>query len=62
MGTTQSSIARLEGGGMNPTVDYLRRLAKAFDGELVLSPSQCTSVAVRMNVERLSELRTKIRT
>ncbi|MGL4234553.1 helix-turn-helix domain-containing protein [Tabrizicola sp.] len=29
MGTTQSAVARLEGGGVSPTVETLRRYAKA---------------------------------
>jgi len=29
MGTTQSSIARIEGGGSMPTIDMLSRLARA---------------------------------
>jgi len=29
MGTTQSSIARMEGGGSLPTIDMLARLARA---------------------------------
>jgi ribosome-binding protein aMBF1 (putative translation factor) len=29
MGTTQSSIARIEGGGSLPTIDMLARLARA---------------------------------
>ncbi|MEX2525143.1 MAG: helix-turn-helix transcriptional regulator [Gammaproteobacteria bacterium] len=29
MGTTQSAIARIEGGKINPSVDMLRRYAKA---------------------------------
>jgi predicted transcriptional regulator len=34
MGTTQSAIARLEGGGVSPTVDTLRRYAAAVGKRL----------------------------
>lgn len=37
MGTTQSAIARLEGGGMNPTVELLHRLGNALGVRLLLS-------------------------
>jgi ribosome-binding protein aMBF1 (putative translation factor) len=36
MGTTQSSIARMEGGGTRPTFDTLERLAKAVGVDLVI--------------------------
>jgi ribosome-binding protein aMBF1 (putative translation factor) len=35
-GTTQSAIARLEGGGRPPRIDTLLRLAEALDCELVV--------------------------
>ena len=34
MGTTQSSVARIEGGGSLPTVDLLARLSRATGAEL----------------------------
>lgn len=34
MGTTQSAVARLEGGRVSPTVDTLRRYAKAVGKRL----------------------------
>jgi ribosome-binding protein aMBF1 (putative translation factor) len=37
MGTTQSAIARLEGGGVAPSLATLERLADALDAELVVS-------------------------
>jgi ribosome-binding protein aMBF1 (putative translation factor) len=37
VGTTQSSIARLESGGRPPRIDTLRRIAEALDCELVVS-------------------------
>jgi len=36
MGTTQSAIARMEGGGTRPNLDTLERLAAAVGGELVV--------------------------
>jgi ribosome-binding protein aMBF1 (putative translation factor) len=35
-GTTQSAIARLEGGGRPPRIDTLLRIAAALDCELVV--------------------------
>ena len=35
-GTTQSSIARLEGGGRPPRIDTLLRIADALDCELIV--------------------------
>lgn len=36
MGTTQSAIARVEGGGARPTLETLEKLAAAVGGELVV--------------------------
>lgn len=36
MGTTQSAIARMEGGGTRPSLETLERLAAAVGGELVV--------------------------
>lgn len=36
MGTTQSAIARMEGGGTRPTLETLEKLAVAVGGELVV--------------------------
>jgi transcriptional regulator with XRE-family HTH domain len=36
MGTTQSAIARMEGGGARPSLDTLEKLAAAVGGELVV--------------------------
>jgi transcriptional regulator with XRE-family HTH domain len=36
MGTTQSAVARMEGGGTQPTLDTLERLAAAVGQELVV--------------------------
>lgn len=36
MGTTQSAIARIEGGGARPTLETLERLAVAVGAELVV--------------------------
>ena len=36
MGTTQSAIARMEGGGTCPTLETLEKLAVAVGGELVV--------------------------
>lgn len=36
MGTTQSAIARMEGGGVRPTLDTLDRLAAAVGADLVV--------------------------
>ena len=36
MGTTQSAIARMEGGGARPTLETLERLARSVGQELVV--------------------------
>jgi transcriptional regulator with XRE-family HTH domain len=36
MGTTQSAIARMEGGGVRPTLETLEKLAVAVGAELVV--------------------------
>jgi transcriptional regulator with XRE-family HTH domain len=36
MGTTQSAIARIEGGGTRPTLDTLEKLAAAVGSDLVV--------------------------
>jgi ribosome-binding protein aMBF1 (putative translation factor) len=37
MGTTQSAVARVEGGGSTPTLDLLDRVGRAVGAEIVLS-------------------------
>jgi len=37
IGTTQSAVSRLESGRYNPTIDFLRILAKALNRELKIS-------------------------
>jgi transcriptional regulator with XRE-family HTH domain len=39
MGTTQSSIARVEGGGSLPTFDLLDRVGRALDVQITLTVS-----------------------
>lgn len=36
MGTTQSAIARMEGGGTRPTLETLEKLATAVGAELIV--------------------------
>lgn len=49
MGTTQSAVARMEGGGIRPTLETLEKLAVAVGQELVVgfgeSLSQDRSIA-----------------
>lgn len=40
MGTTQSAIARIEGGGARPTLETLERLATAVGKDLVVGVGQ----------------------
>lgn len=40
MGTTQSAIARMEGGGTRPTLETLERLARAVGLELVVGAGE----------------------
>jgi DNA-binding Xre family transcriptional regulator len=42
VGTTQSAIARLEGGGRPPRIDTLLRIAEALDCELMVELRQRT--------------------
>lgn len=37
LGTRQSAISRLESGMSNPTVSFLRHVARALDGKLKIS-------------------------
>lgn len=46
IGTTQSSIARVEGGGSLPTIDTLARIARATGSTLRLVASGVADVAV----------------
>lgn len=39
MGTTQSSIARVEAGGSLPTLDLLDRVGRALDAQVTLTVS-----------------------
>lgn len=39
-GTTQSAIARIEGGGSRPSLDTLERLASAVGAELVVGVAE----------------------
>ena len=36
VGTTQSAIARVESGKFNPKLDFLKKLASAFDSRLIV--------------------------
>lgn len=53
MGTTQSAVARMEGGGTRPTLETLEKLAVAVGQELVVgfgeSLSQDLSIAQLVN-------------
>ncbi|MGH3546453.1 MAG: helix-turn-helix domain-containing protein [Mycobacteriales bacterium] len=43
IGTTQSAIARLEGGGMNPSAELLHRLGDALSIRLTLAADSGTN-------------------
>ncbi len=53
MGTTQSAVARMEGGGVRPTLETLEKLAVALGQELVVGfgehLSQDSSIARLVN-------------
>jgi len=36
VGTKQSAIARIEGGNSNPSFDFLEKITKALDSELII--------------------------
>jgi ribosome-binding protein aMBF1 (putative translation factor) len=40
MGTTQSAIARMEGGGTRPTLETLEKLASAVGADLVIGVAE----------------------
>lgn len=44
MGTTQSAIARMEGGGTRPSLDTLEKLASAVGADLVVGVGENLSV------------------
>ncbi len=44
MGTTQSAIARMEGGGTRPSLDTLEKLALAVGADLVVGVAENLSV------------------
>ncbi|MGH3449770.1 MAG: helix-turn-helix domain-containing protein [Haloechinothrix sp.] len=46
MGTTQSSIARIEGGGSLPTIDLLARLSRATGAQLRITAPGIDDVAL----------------
>jgi DNA-binding XRE family transcriptional regulator len=52
VGTTQSSIARIEGGGSMPTIDMLSRLARATGPSVRLLSAGVADIEIR---RRLSE-------
>jgi ribosome-binding protein aMBF1 (putative translation factor) len=37
MGTTQSALSRFELGGVNPSLNFLKKIAKALDAKLYIS-------------------------
>lgn len=45
VGTTQSAIARLEGGGISPSLTTLEKIAQALGAELQLSIVEPTKLA-----------------
>lgn len=54
MGTTQSAIARIEGGGVRPSLETLERLARAVGSELVVGvgPHLSESAGIKTLVRR----------
>ena len=45
VGTTQSSIARLESGGRPPSISFLRKVVEAMGGRLVISAEPVEDIA-----------------
>jgi transcriptional regulator with XRE-family HTH domain len=54
MGTTQSAIARMEGGGARPSLDSLERLAAAVGQELVVGVGASLAVDTTTSLRHLS--------
>lgn len=51
MGTTQSAIARMEGGGTRPTLDTLEKLASAVGADLVVGVG--TNLSANRSIAKL---------
>lgn len=51
MGTTQSAIARMEGGGTRPTLDTLEKLAAAVGADLVVGVGE--NLATNRSIAKL---------
>lgn len=51
MGTTQSAIARMEGGGTRPTLETLEKLASAVGADLVVGVGE--NLAVNRSIAKL---------